>query len=580
LSITPGYSTILPNRRLDMNGGYPRAREFSSSGQETPRSARSPGAAEGQVGAIKASPWIQLSTGLPPQLLGRVARSSTRPLGAALAYSMKKHFPHIIGLSNEDVTRVSNEWWIERARADLGPFVEVVSPAPPDYGVDAWPLTLKRRRAGLVASSPAAVVRPRGTTEVAQILTWAFSSGVPVVPRGGGSSVTGSSLAADGALLLDMRASDQILSLDRLSGLVRVEAGIIGSELESRLAKDDSTTWFSPQSLGRSTVGGWIATRASGQFSSRWGNIEDMVVALTVVLPDGVVVDLGTPPRGSVGPDLKQLFMGSEGAFGVITEAVLRIHPITPFIGASAFALPDIESGLGLLRGIMQAGLRPALLRLYDSDEARHLEVSQPPPEAVLFVAFAGQSEVASAEQQVATRMLKEVGARDLGSSPVETWLSSRFDFSKVQGLLEETGGYAETIEVASNWRDAASTYRKLKSALTPLAEEVLAHFSHTYVDGTSLYLILLGHTRDDVEAVRCLENIWEVAMQTALDCGAVISHHHGIGRARAQFLGAQLAGGVQLLAALKRAIDPAFVLHPGSLVPSTSGSIPSPSSS
>ena len=171
----------------------------------------------------------------------------------------------------------------------------------PGYGHDAWPLALKRLAAGRPAATPAGVARPRTTDEVAAIVRWAAAQGLSVVPRGAGSSVTGAAIPADGALVLDLRRLDRILKLDEVNGQVTVEAGVLGGDLEARLAESGWTTWFSPQSLHRSTVGGWVATGASGQFSSRFGGIEDIVAALTVVLADGRVVRLGTPPRGAVG---------------------------------------------------------------------------------------------------------------------------------------------------------------------------------------------------------------------------------------------------------------------------------------
>jgi alkyldihydroxyacetonephosphate synthase len=277
---------------------------------------------------------------------------------------------------------------------------------------------------------------------------------------------------------------------------------------------------------------------------------------------------VGTPPRGAVGPDLKNLFIGSEGAFGVITEVALRIHPLTMLSGLESYALPDVETGIEALRRMMISGLRPALCRLYDADEARHLAVPQPPPAAVFLVGFEGIAGVAEAERQATAEILEEAGATSLGSSPVEAWLATRFDFSRIERILGEPGGYAETIEIAHGWKGILPTYRDLKAALTPLADDVLGHFSHAYTDGISLYVILLGRAENDVSAVRRLEAIWETAMEVALRAGAVISHHHGIGRARAPFLAEQLGDGAVVLEMLKRALDPRGVLHPGSLVP------------
>jgi alkyldihydroxyacetonephosphate synthase len=366
-----------------------------------------------------------------------------------------------------------------------------------------------------------------------------------------------------------------VLEIDTENGQVKAEAGVLGGELEQALGERGWTTWFSPQSLHRSTIGGWVATGASGQFSSRFGGIEDSIVALTVVLADGREVRLGTPPRGAVGPDLKRLFVGSEGALGIITEVTLRIAPLTPLSGVSAFVLPSVDAGLGVLKQTMQQALRPLVLRLYDEDEARHL-VGVPLDAPVLLAAFTGIAEVAAAEEAAFRAIVESRGGKDIGPAPAEAWLAGRYDFSRIEALLASPGGYAETIEIAGSWREMPRIHRAMKEALAPLADEVLGHFSHTYSNGTSLYLIVLGRAADDGEAVERLQQVWSIAMEAALASNAVISHHHGLGRARMEYLARQLGEGVHVLDALKNALDPHSILHPGILTPVPSRMPPS----
>jgi alkyldihydroxyacetonephosphate synthase len=458
--------------------------------------------------------------------------------------------------------------WVDACRHELGGLIDDRLDFRVLHAVDAWPLAVKRLQAGIDLRVPQAIARPVSTDDVVRILVWASQQGVPVVPWGGGSSVTGAPLARTDALVLDLCGLDRIIDLDLENGSVRVGAGVMGGNLEDALARHGLTSWFSPQSLHRSTVGGWVATRATGHFSSRWGGIEDAVLELVVVLADGSVLRLGTPPRGSVGPDLKELFIGSEGALGVVVEIVLKTYPRTEIRDLEALALPDVNTGVGALRELMQAGLRPPLLRLYDADEASHLAIQGLPPNAVLLVGFTGAAIVADAERVASLEILGKFGARSLGPGPAEAWLANRYDFSRVERLLAEPGGYAETIEIAAGWRGIMPAYLALKAALAPMADEVLGHFSHSYVNGISLYLIVLGRALDDTEAVRRLELVWSTTMEIALAHGAVISHHHGVGQARSAYLGAQLGKGAALLTALKHALDPHGILHPGSLVP------------
>jgi alkyldihydroxyacetonephosphate synthase len=443
------------------------------------------------------------------------------------------------------------------------------------YRSDAWPVAIKRIAAGSPMVMPTAVAFPQSTAEVARLVAWAAGRHVAVIPWGGGSSVTGAPLATKDAMIIDMRGLNKVLDIDIEDGRVAVQAGVLGGDLERALAERGLTTWFSPQSLDRSTVGGWIATRATGQLSSRWKGIEEAVLSLTVVLAGGRIVHVGTPPRGAVGFDLVNLFIGSEGALGIITEARLRVYPLTELHGLSAFALPNLRAGIDVLRAVMRAELRPAILRLYDSDEGRHLTVDQPPPPAVLLAAFGGHRDVAATERHVTTEIVTRCGGLDIGPRPTEAWVAGRYDFSRIESILAKPGGYAETIEVSHGWREIFPTYELMKRKLAPLAAEVLGHFSHTYSDGTSLYLILTGSAADDAEAVRRLEAIWQVAMATALHCGAVISHHHGVGRARQPYLADQLGEAVHLLGAVKSALDPETILHPESLRPPLSLNTP-----
>lgn len=458
--------------------------------------------------------------------------------------------------------------WLPRCQDALGALVTDDADVRARYAEDAWPLGIKRRRAGLRSTMPAAVAYPRCTADVSRILSFAHAHAIPVAPWGAGSSVTGAPLAGPQTLTMDLRGLNRVLEVNEADAHVRVEAGVLGGTLEDHLAARNLSTWFSPQSLHRSTVGGWVATRATGQFSSRFGGIEDAVAALSVVLADGTVARLGSPPRGALGPHLPSLFIGSEGALGVITEVVLRLHPRTPLAGIGAYELDVIESGLGVLREIMQAGLRPAVLRLYDAEETRHLGIAGRSAGTTLLTAFTGHPRVAAAESAAVTEILDRAGARELGPRPTEAWLERRYDFSAVERLLDEPGGYAETIEVAATWSKMPRVYHDMTSALSGAADKVLGHFSHAYTDGISLYLILLGQAADDDQAVAALEAVWAAAMEVALRSGAVISHHHGVGKARLPYLGAQLGSGEQVLHALKKALDPCCLLHPGSLVP------------
>lgn len=436
------------------------------------------------------------------------------------------------------------------------------------HGCDNWPVAMKQDRTGNDAYLPEAVVSVTHEHQVSDLLRWGNSAGVPVTPWGLGSSVTGAPLAVRGGVVLDLSGLAGPIELDEQALTVTVAAGTVGLVVEHQLNERGYTLGHSPQSLGQSSVGGWLATRATGQFSSRYGGIEDLVVGFTVVLPTGEPLRLEARPRAALGPDLRLLFLGSEGTLGVFTSVTLKIFPVPSHRIVEAFALPDVQSGLAAMRMVTRAGLRPFLARLYDEDESRH-QMPASDPEftgSLLLLGHEGGREVTTAEHAEATALVADQGGRSLGAGPAERWMERRFDFTSVSDVLQTTGGYAETIEVAHTWGHIEKLYRALKAELVPLADEVLGHFSHVYQQGTSLYLILLGQAVTDVAAGERLTRIWDTAMRVSLQHGAELSHHHGAGLARQPFLEEGLGDALGLLRRVKRELDPAGILNPGKL--------------
>lgn len=439
------------------------------------------------------------------------------------------------------------------------------------HAYDAWPVAAKWKLQGKAPYRPQVIVRPVLEAEVSRLLAWASKRGVPVTPWGLGSSVTGAPLPMQGGVLLDLSGLHRILSLDERNLLVRAEAGLLGSELESFLNRKGYTLNHSPQSLDRSTLGGWVSTRAMGQFSSRYGGIEDLALGFRVVLPNGEVMETTRAPRAAVGPDLRHLFMGAEGTLGVVTAVTLKIFPLPEQRLFEALTFPGVRQGVEAMRSLMRAGLRPFLVRFYDLDEARHvmrgsgktLDSFHAP---VLFLGFEGLESVARAEHAAGLQICERYGAAPLGPAPVEAWMQRRFDFSAVEKILARPGGLAETIEIAHFWDAIYPTYLELKQGLAPLADEVLAHFSHVYPQGASLYMILTGSAADDAQAEQRLLKIWQTAMGICLAKGAAISHHHGVGIARLPYLAAQLQSQAPVLQRIKKALDPQGILNPGKL--------------
>lgn len=434
------------------------------------------------------------------------------------------------------------------------------------YSHDSWPLQTKMAMTGRHDFRPDIVVFAHSTDDVIRVMKIAASSGIAVTTRGLGSSVTGQPLPQNGGVVLDVSGMTGPADISESNLTVTVGAGWNGGDLETLLRKQGLTLGNSPQSLHRSTVGGWVATGESGQLSSRYGGIEDLLLGLEVVLADGSVCVLGSVPRAAMGPDLTGMFIGSEGTMGVVTRVTLRISRLPEASLRDAFSFDSLGSALGFLQEIAQSETRPALVRLYDEDEARHV-LREPTHRGLLaLIETQGPVPIAKAAHRWYTERARSWGAVAMGAGPVDAWVARRFDFSAVESLLATPGGYAETIEVAHTWSEIGDLYESLKGALTPLADHVYGHFSHVYGQGTSLYMILLGSAKDDDEAIAALEEIWRVAMTVAADRGAVLSHHHGAGLARLPFIQDALGTGHSLLARVKGCLDPQRILNPGKL--------------
>lgn len=431
---------------------------------------------------------------------------------------------------------------------------------------DTWPLTTKWARVGRHPYRAEAVVKVTREAQVAEVLRAASRDSVPVTVRALASSVTGQPIPVRGGIVLDVTGLEPFHSIDETNLIVTASAGTNGGELEDLLNQQGLTLGHSPQSLYRSTVGGWLSTLATGQFSSLYGGIEDLVVGYTVILATGEKVELSASPRAAMGPDLRQLFIGAEGTLGVITSVRLKVFPIAEQEYLAAYSLPSVAAGLAFMRELYTSGLRPFLLRFYDADEARHAMVDPTFASPVVFFGSRGRAAMAAAEFAELETLVQARGGRRLGPEPVADWMGRRFDFSGVENLVAEPGGYAETIEVAHLWSGIEPFWAELKSALAPLADEVLAHFSHVYTQGTSMYVILLGHAENDEAAISRLEAIWATTMRLALKHGAELSHHHGGGLARSPYAEAALGSAHVVLRKIKKALDPAGILNPGKL--------------
>jgi alkyldihydroxyacetonephosphate synthase len=429
---------------------------------------------------------------------------------------------------------------------------------------DMWPLGLMEERAG-VERAAVLVARPSGREQVTAILRWAGNTGVVVTPMGGGTGVCGAVAPRAGELVLDMGAFDRILELDETNLICQCESGVNGLVLEKHLNDRGLTLGHFPSSLPGTTIGGLVATRSSGQESSRYGSIEDMVLGLAVVLPDGTFAAPRPGPRSAVGPALHQLWMGSEGALGVMLGAVLRLHRFPESVIGRGYGFADLGAGLEAMRAVMQSGIRPLVMRLYDADDTAFSGFDLPAGGCLLVVATAGLAEVAKAEADAVKRFA--AAASDLGEEPWQRWKNHRFNLSaeRLKAMLGPPGSYLDTIELAARWTVLPELHARVKSAIA-VGGLALCHFSHAYEQGCCAYFSFGGSADTESEARAAYGRAWEGAMAAALELGATISHHHGTGQVRARWVAAEMGGWMQAWRAVKEGIDPKGIMNPRAL--------------
>jgi len=426
---------------------------------------------------------------------------------------------------------------------------------------DLWPLVIMDERAG--KSAPRVLVaRPSGRDQVSAILRWAAANGVVVTPLGGATGVCGALGPETGELVIDMGAFDRILEVDETNLICRCESGVNGLALEQHLNERGLTLGHYPSSLAGTTVGGLCATRSSGQESSRYGSIEDMVLGLAVVLPDGTFAAPRPGPRSAVGPALHELWLGSEGALGIILGVVLKVHRLPETVIGRGYGFADLKSGLECMRAIMQSGIRPLLMRLYDPEDAAFNGYDLPHGTSVLVVATAGLESVATAEGDVVARLASK--ATSLGAEPWDRWKKHRFDISaeRLNRLLEPPGAYLDVIELAAPWTQLPELHARVKAAIA-VGGVALCHFSHAYEQGCCAYFSFAGAGDTEEEARSAYSRAWEGAMTSAIELGATISHHHGTGQVRARWVADEMGGWMSVWRSVKEAIDPARIMNP-----------------
>lgn len=449
---------------------------------------------------------------------------------------------------------------------------------------DWWPGAMIWATDGQVAGLAGVVVRPADAAQLATVLRLCNAARVPVTAAGGRSGVCGASVPVFGGVVLDTTGIAGIVSVDEESMVLDVAPGTFGDHLEHDLRARGLTLGHWPQSVALSTVGGWLACRGAGQLSNRYGKIEDMVLGLDVVLADGTSITTGGAPRAAVGPDLNQLFVGSEGTLGIITGARLRLHPAPNHERWAAYSFAGspaegFAAANAACRRIIQRGATPAVLRVYDAIEADRSY--QTGDRAVLLVMDQGDEVVVDAAMTVVEQVCGDpaAGAAPLDAALVGQWLGHRNEVSALEALISK-GYVVDTMEIAAPWSALDAIYGAATTALrsVPGAMAASAHQSHSYPDGACLYFTFAGKPDEASGRDAMYEAFWDAGQRAVLDAGGALSHHHGVGLNRSRFVADALGAGFGVLQSVKDALDPNGILNPGKLgLRSPFGAVPYP---
>jgi alkyldihydroxyacetonephosphate synthase len=439
------------------------------------------------------------------------------------------------------------------------------------YAADTYWPALAALAAREPLGLPDVAVLPGSEEEVAAVVRLAGELGVPLVARGGGSGSQGGAVPVRGGIMLDLTRLDEIVELDERSLTVTAQAGLNGKRLEDHLNERGLMLPHYPASVAMATVGGYVAARGSGVLSTRYGRIEDLLVGLRVVTADGETIDTVPVPRHAVGPELTQLFVGSEGTLGVIVRATLQVVPLPPARRFATVSFPSLADGVSAIRTALSYGLRPSVVRMYDETSTRTSlgpVVGEELEGVCTLLCCEGLESMADAEAAELLAIAREHGASELPARLAQTWWERRYDFYGPPHQPELPALWG-TVEAVATYDRVMDVYAALRAAVGDrFAADGLvlkAHLSHWYPWGTMIYG-RFAIPDGGADPVALHDAVWASGVDAILGAGGVMNDHHGVGLKLAPFMERQHGKALEPLRAIKHALDPDGILNPGKL--------------
>ena len=440
------------------------------------------------------------------------------------------------------------------------------------YSVDYYWISELWHDRGIKRLEPDFIVYPESASEISRILIIANEYKIPVTVWGGGGGSQGGALPVCNGIVIDMKKMDKILNIDTASMTVEVQTGIIMQHLEWELEKYGLSTMHYPASIYCSTVGGFIAHRGTGVLSTKYGKMEDMIVSMEVVLPDGEIINTLKVPKTASGIDLNWFFIGSEGTLGIITKVVLVIHKIPQIRKFQAFLFKDLTSGIETGRKLIHEGLNPCVIRLYDEPETKSLikRVLGIDRQGIYLVyAFDGKETIVDLAHKYAREIALNLGGEDLGTEMGEEWWLNRykFFFPPYVFALPQAFGTCDTVATYSDIEKIYNVMKKTVETNYPQAR-FIGHFSHWFLWGCMLYarFIIDNPPEEPDKALHLYNSVWDDVLRAVLANNGVLNEHHGIGIKIGRLMKEQYKNSFKLIKDLKKQLDPNNILNPGKM--------------
>ncbi|WP_455140538.1 FAD-binding oxidoreductase [Candidatus Hodarchaeum mangrovi] len=449
-----------------------------------------------------------------------------------------------------------------------------------------------RVRLGLPVAVVELVLFPTDHKDVLKIINIANEYQIPINTVAGGTSVTLGIEPSPKTIAVNISKMDRIITINRNSFYVTAQTGISGPLLERLLNKEGFTLGHFPQSFEYSNLGGWIATRGAGQNSTLYGKIEDMILGLKMVTGSGKTLQIKPSPARATGPDINQLIVGSEGAFGIITESTLRIWKMPRSIKYGTFFFRSFEDGLNAYREILQRGYKPAIMRLSDPEETIDNIIlsslmKEPPKESFLqelafkflnlrgyseenrclgIMTFEGDPILVNSTKQISKNIIGKHGGFYLGEGPAKSWFKTRYETPFLRDPLIDRGVLLDTFETCATWDKVYNLYLEIRKRLKPDYPILWSHVSHVYANGANLYFTIFANQQKDQE-INQFYSLRKIILDTIQEYGGILSHHHGIGRSFKNWLFNEIGEqGINILENLKSTLDPNRIMNLGVL--------------